>query len=426
MAFRANPSTSLYFQWHNRNRLGLNQINFNDSEKTQRIGIRKLAQNYSANVSIELANTIDKLLLQRAKLIRYSISASFRPAPKQSFHLNINYSDHKDPTRISDRNLTIGVNVSSQIFKSTFVYLNFLTTNNLRYSSFIRDIFEAKLNREFSNKHKIEFALRYASTGYEVKSKLTAFTLEYSIPFGFSNDRKKHYGIVKGQFINVEKGKPVQNIIVRLNALSTVTDKNGEFVFPFVIPGRSYLIFEASNQDSKIVSVEKMTVELNVVAGQEKSVPIHITRAVSVVGQVNLYGYAKDQTNPSLNNRNFQESRGLFRLDEKEINQEGKQNSIADLVKKNGLQNLIVEVRKDNRVERRITDSLGRFAFENLSPGEWILSVGKEGLPDYHKFEKEKHVLNLKPGDSRKIEIKVIPQKRSIRMIHDGGILKGK
>ena len=73
---------------------------------------------------------------------------------------------------------------------------------------------------------------------------------------------------------------------------------------------------------------------------------------------------------------------------------------------------------------RRVTDEKGRFWFEELQPGRWTLKVDKERLPEYHYCEREQFDFELSPGGGETLDIRVLPRKRTVRIIQEGGTLK--
>jgi len=88
------------------------------------------------------------------------------------------------------------------------------------------------------------------------------------------------------------------------------------------------------------------------------------------------------------------------------------------------LANILVEVVQGEDVQRRLTDHWGRFAFEELRPGRWNMKVYEYNLPQYHHLDPDTLTVNLAPGSKDKVAIRVLPTKRRIRMIEDGGVLK--
>ena len=70
-----------------------------------------------------------------------------------------------------------------------------------------------------------------------------------------------------------------------------------------------------------------------------------------------------------------------------------------------------------------MTDRYGRFHFEDLRPGEWMLEVFEENLPVNHDLEKKVIPVTLRPGANKSKIIQVWPRKRQIRMFQDGGVL---
>ncbi|MCK4496044.1 MAG: hypothetical protein KAU91_06810 [Candidatus Aminicenantes bacterium] len=85
------------------------------------------------------------------------------------------------------------------------------------------------------------------------------------------------------------------------------------------------------------------------------------------------------------------------------------------------LANTFVEIINGLDVQRRVTDNKGRFCFEDLCPGRWTLRVYDTNMPEFHYLEKETFEFELKAGDKKEIEVRVLPRSRPIRIIEKGG-----
>jgi hypothetical protein len=67
-----------------------------------------------------------------------------------------------------------------------------------------------------------------------------------------------------------------------------------------------------------------------------------------------------------------------------------------------------------------VTDKNGRFSFEQLRPGKWTVRFLSDNLPPHHYFEKEELRVDLKPGEEKNIEAKVLLRRRQIQMVDEG------
>ena len=82
----------------------------------------------------------------------------------------------------------------------------------------------------------------------------------------------------------------------------------------------------------------------------------------------------------------------------------------------------LVELTNGREVLRQLTDSDGAVSFDNLRPGKWTLRVHKNNLPPHHLIETPETDLEVGPGQTREVFVRVLPVRRSIRFI-DGGTI---
>jgi predicted porin len=93
-----------------------------------------------------------------------------------------------------------------------------------------------------------------------------------------------------------------------------------------------------------------------------------------------------------------------------------------DLRNGKGLGNVLVEITDGKEVLRQHTDQKGRFYFEEIKPGIWILKVCDQDLPAYHYLEEEQFEFDLRPGEEKDVIARVLPRLRPIQIIEEGEI----
>lgn len=84
--------------------------------------------------------------------------------------------------------------------------------------------------------------------------------------------------------------------------------------------------------------------------------------------------------------------------------------------------NTLVELYDEKETLRQVTDQNGWFSFEDLRPGRWILRVHADNLPDRYYLEQRELDFELKPGEEKGIEVRVLPRLRPIQIIEEGEI----
>ena len=91
-----------------------------------------------------------------------------------------------------------------------------------------------------------------------------------------------------------------------------------------------------------------------------------------------------------------------------------------------GIRSIIAEIRMDDDILRRVSNRNGYFLFEDLRPGNWRLKLYKSNLPPSYQFEKEVYEFSLTPGVKKTIEVEIVPKKRRIQFLQEGGTIMHK
>lgn len=349
---------------------------------------------YSA---VELSQIGDRLTNRTVGSEYYMLNALFRPMNKVNCKGYLYWKNNGDVNGITKHNLATGLGISYKVLERTLFHFNF---KNDQYKKSVqnRSFFETELNHRLLNNHTISVFGRHFSYKDPLRRDETVFMIQYSIPFGMPVHRKKGIGGIRGKVYDIETQEPLSNVILRLNGLSAVTDKSGNFIFPSVYPGTFYLSVDRSQIDPDKMPIKKTPIEVTVKGGTDSFVEIPVGQSASFNGQVVIY----------------QPENGGYFFD---ANQK--------LVKKGGLENLILEMTNGKEITRRITDNKGYFNFRELQPGKWTLKVYKNNIPEYHSLERDTFEFELKPGEEQSILINVLPKKRHIYFLKTDEMLIG-
>jgi hypothetical protein len=245
-----------------------------------------------------------------------------------------------------------------------------------------------------------------------------ALKVEYTIPLGLPIAKKKNIGTVKGYVYDEESHLPIPDVILKMDNATALTNKKGRFSFASVKPGVHYLNVSAAEIGLDRIAVQKTPIEVNIKGGKETWLEIGISRYASLSGQVALYRFENNHNgNPA---GDLHENHHVIGTGE---HNGAFYNGESTLHKVHGMKNILVELRNDSEVMRRLTDREGRFEFEEIRPGKWTLEIHQGHLPEYHYFETDALDFKLKPGEKKKVSVKVLPKKRPINIFKEGGIL---
>jgi len=417
--YRPKSGTSLAFVYRDRSREDRLPIpDFDYEEETFELRAVHRLNRWNLRLSGELGRKKDDLGGETADLQRYRVTAGFRPNGDQRYEGFLEYEDASGIAGEDERVMRAGLNAAVDFTKSTSFYMDVqMTTNRGDSARGERGVFQARLNHTFPNRNELTLRVRHTAHEESVVGDETAAMIEYSIPFDLPVSRKTSVGSIRGTIGDVETGRGMANVVLRLNGTTAVSDRKGEFVFPSLKPGVYHLMADAAGIGLDSIIAQKTPVVITVRGGRRTDVALSVTRCASVSGRVAVYRAANG------NGRNGNGDGFILGSGNGAVLHNGNGDGKAKWVETGRLGNVLVELARDCEIYRRVTDSRGDFTFEKVRPGQWKLSVRQARLPEYHYVEKDVFDLDLAPGQNEVVRVRILPKKRTIRIIEDGGTI---
>jgi len=376
---------------------------FDYQQKIGGIGIRQSFGWLSFSGSVEYGNMWDKTTNQNSAIEKFYFFTQVKPTRWWSSRINVRYRNNDFYTGEEGNYISADIQSKIDIGRSVSLDVKFQSDGCREYFEEYNigneNLYQAKLNILLPFRHEISLSgwhVEYRDSSYAGES---ALKLEYTIPFGIPVGIKKDTGKLSGNVFDDETGEPISNAVIRLNGYTAVTDKNGNFIFPAVETGEHYLYINTSSIGLDRIPIEKTLMKIDVKSGKNKEIKIGMTQGASVSGRITLFKFAETQYDTSTN------------IDDKEI------------IEVSGMFNIMVELSNSSESIRRVTDTKGEFVFEELRPGNWTLRIYKDDIPEYHYIEKDRFEVELQPGTEEKFDIRIIPRKRHIKIIEQGGNL---
>lgn len=438
-SYKLGRQTNLSLDYWNRmheDRFPDSDFDFN--EETLRLTIGHNFKKFTLWGTVEGGEKHDESSHKTGQLQEYSVSASWSPTQNQSYRGYLQFEE--DNFRGKDwRRVTGGVNASFRLGRGTSASVGFQRNQYEGLFEMGRDQVELEAGHKFRNEHELLIRGRYASYSDSFRQDETAVMFEYGIPFGLPVSRKTSTGILKGWVYDAETRQGIPRVLVRLNELTTVTDRNGNFTFGSLRPGTHYLALDKGSIGMERVTVQRSPIAVSIIGGKRNRVEVGVTRSASVGGRVVLYRFttetaeSADRGAAPLRRSAFSALSAviIFPAPSRMFTWyspfvTGTDAGQEELVESDGLANMLVELANPSESLRRLTDRKGRFTFEDVRPGQWTLKVQKAGLPEHHYLEPETFELDLKPGETKDLLIKALPRKRPIIIIDEGGVLQTK
>ena len=446
LTYKFTTGTHLSLDYRNRNREDrLPSPAFDYREDTLRLGLSKRFKKVNLTASAELGKTKDELTEQTYPIQRYTTSAYFRPTKRQFYSGYLSYDSHSNLRGEKSPRITAGLNSFYRITHRTSLTFSVQTEDYLgsdneeRYNVQTEDYLgsdnEERYNLKLGLTHtvrskieifdnnKISVSGWYSSYKYSDQDDEMTYMLTWTIPFGLPVSRKKSIGGIKGHVYDEETKGPVSDAILRVNGATAVTDNEGNFIFPSLRPGTYYLNLERAGVGKNKIPVNKNPMTVTVEGGKEIFIKRGITQGATVFGHIMLYRFENDHNNKVVAGKGGHYNANHYVAAEENRRNGSLNNDEASLVKAHGLANILVELSNGSEVKRRVTNEKGYFGFEELRPGKWVLKIFDSNLPEYHYLEKNTFEFELGPGEEKEIFANVLPKKRRIHIIEDGGTL---
>lgn len=390
----------------------LPEPDFDDRELTYKVRLGQTFKKLFFNVSAERGKTKDRLKDQTSDVGIYEGSCYFMPTHNQSYGGYVRYSDYRNSGDEGRDTINTGLTGAFKIGRKASVNLKLDRYDSIGTDSGDRHSFDLALSYLFPNKSRISAHGRHTLYGRNSDQEdETAFIVEFTIPFGMPAGRKKSVGMLEGYVHDQEAGQPIPNAILRLNGATAVTDSDGKFTFPALKPGTFYLNVDSASIGLDRIPAQKTPLKVDIEGGKEESVNIEITKSADFIGKIMVYEFAKED--------GLQKGFSISKGGKKAAGEEGKDKMVETC----SLPNALLELKSKEETWRVLSDRKGRFRFDDVRPGQWMLTVRADNMPQYHYLEKDSFEIELAPGERKEMLIRVLPKKRTIRIIEQGETL---
>ncbi|MFA5104587.1 MAG: hypothetical protein WC527_05375 [Candidatus Margulisiibacteriota bacterium] len=377
---------------------------FDVSQKTYKIGIEKKHGNFNIQANTGLINFKDNLsgttLNDR---MQYSVYSAYSPNRNLSLSLFGVYNNDIVSTT-QEGSISLGGNLSFK--RGGFFELNigYSYTKTPSYP----DYHSATLTSNFTMPNSNLLSLggrwqRYSSPSRDELSFLATYSMTFDIPVGI----RKDLGSLSGRLLDESGDIPVPAAGVKVFAggYSAVTDKDGNYRFPYLKEGLYPMWVDNSGIGQGKVTSKKLPV-VSVAKNAESNVDIALVNSCSLAGTFNT----GTVNLPEKTDRN-----AVFVSGDRSIGLDAKDPSKSlDLAK------LPVTLTNGEETLLTVTDENGRFEVSGLRPGYWIASYDKDALPSNYRIEDGTNTAELSQSGSAFLNVSLLPEMRLVWIIDSG------
>ena len=348
-------------------------------------------------LNIEAGTQRDLLAGLKNPFERYSLFSNLRVSPGMSYNLSLEYAEEKFAfSQETQQRLSYSLGgwlLLSARAQLTATYFTSRTVSSLTQTYRLVDV---TLDYVFPWGHKAVLRGRHNAFAPATVENETAFMVEYAMPIGIPITRTRRAGILKGRVVDVESGKGLGGVLVYAGSVVTATEDDGSFSFPSLKPDKYYLFIDKASIGLNRVPTQQLPREVEVHGGEDMNIDIGVTRSGTVTGIVRLFAFAEGLSDT-----------GSVRYDDR-----------------GGHQGAVLELSNGTEFQRRVSDNRGRFVFSDVRPGAWTVTIVDGNLPEYHFVEKEVLHTEIKPGETRDFEFKILPKRRRIQILQEGRVIE--
>jgi hypothetical protein len=386
---------------------------FESVHHSGRLGASRAWNRLSLYYSGEFGQTKEPIKSQRFNTVLHLLSASWMRSEKQTYSAFLFYDNNAYSFEQQPSQTTLGVNGTVGLSAATFLYFTAQVGRSANASARSSRLVDLLLAHQLSNGDRISAVLR------RIQGSLaqTDLLLTYTVPFDLPLRRKANVSALRGRVLDKETGAGLPRLVLNLDGLTAVSGENGEFAFPAVKAGTYQLMLDRSNVGVDKVPVQKLPLEVVIPADAPARVDIALVRSATIVVRVNLYPEKSSLAPPRPPTRAGRGTRPVSDSPPADHADHASPASPAPPAPMRGLDNILVTLRSETHLYRRLTDASGQLRLGGLPPGKWSISIAAEALPEGYEAQDNELQLELAPGGLRQAEFRLLPRTRGMRML---------
>ncbi len=375
---------------------------FDYCEHSYRFQIDGGMDRFSASLGAETGRTENRNYGRTSSMNRVMANVRVAPDTRQSYSWYVYLDENNRYTSRPQRQVTAGFDASFQASKRVDLQLHVQNNYTPEEVYMDRNLTELAFRYTLPIGHTLQLKGRTTLIRNSLDRKDRALVAEYTAPIGIPVAVRRNSCVVKGRITDTESGRPVPDMIVRINGSTAVSDENGYYTFRNLKQKTYYLSVDRATVGLNRVTARETPIEVSAQPGKEGlTVDIGLVRSASLRGCVAL---------DSLRASSAPASDSAF------VSGAG----AADSVREAGLPNILIEMTREDEVIRLISNKEGAFHFDELRPGVWKMKIYDYNIPEYHRIEKSEFEIELKPADRKIQDVRVVPIRRKVKFLQEG------
>lgn len=330
---------------------------------------------------------------------RYSVTANWQATPRQMYSFFASYGPSAFTGSTAEA-LSAGVSGQWRVQDDFTANLSYARNQYDGLLGREQDQVLASLRYQFQNKSSISVIgrLSRATTKGTAQDPINeaAIMVAYSVPLSRPVSRKRSIGALQGRLFEATLGREVglSRVVVQVAEQFAVTDGEGFFEFPALKPGKCELRIMTDSLGVRMTMATLMPMQLKILPAETSHVRLEVTPACSIAVNVIRFAFAS----------------GKALTNSEKLQPVGGEEAVT------------VEITNGRDIWRAQTDRTGNVAFDRLPGGPWKLRVAASSLPVHHTIENPERIITIKAGESQQVTIRVVPLRRTIRLLDRGTV----
>ncbi|HET9571266.1 MAG TPA: hypothetical protein VFP20_07670 [Bacteroidales bacterium] len=299
----------------------------------------------------------------------------------QSFSLSLytNYQGGKQVNVTGNKLFYYGGTLTTSLKDRLSITAQYNSNFEWVYYSTDRSLLSLNITGKINKNNELQLQGNYNLMRNTLDQKEYNFQFKYTHTLNVPIARKKNFGSVSGKIIDHGVGT-VSGVIVNINGINAISDKNGVFKIPVLPVGKYMATVRTNTLGIYAITEQQGPIEIEVLDNKVCLVEIALTNSGRIIGKLEI------QEDENANKKNFIPVVGT-------------------------IDKLIVEASNGKEVFRKYTNSDATFNFDDLRPGSWQVKIYPNGLPSGYSIINSIFTLEIKSGQVE--PLKVIIQKKS-------------
>ena len=396
--YALNKKTELSLEWlHTQREDILAPASYDFTEDAARVGLGHNFGKLQFQSFLDLGTLDNSLTGESGSFTRSSGVVNWRPTARQTYSVFASYGPSAFTGR-TEKTLTAGASANWRVRDNFDANLSYARN---QYDGLIgreQDQALASLRYQFANKSSLSLLGRWSRAATKTASSEalneSAVLVTYTVPFSVPVSRKRSVGALEGRLVDVTKGAGVPRVVLQVGEQFAVTDAAGHFEFPGLKPGACELRVVTDSLGPLLAITTPLPLKLRIRPAETTRTLLDATPAGSVTVRVVRYEFSDGSA----------------------------MKTSGALKEAGGLEAAVIELTNGRDTWRAQTDRTGSASFERLPPGRWTVRAASNDLPPLSALENPERTFALAPGGSQQMAVRLIPQRRTLRMLDRGTV----